>query len=45
MNGGGDLSADRQPAAAESRRDCKSLAPNMLMRNAGFIRFMVGRAE
>jgi class 3 adenylate cyclase len=25
MNGGGDLSADRQPAAAESRRDCKSL--------------------
>jgi adenylate cyclase len=23
MNGGGDLSADRQPAAAESRRDCE----------------------
>jgi hypothetical protein len=45
MNGGGDLSADRQPAAAESRRDCKNLGAKHLMRNAGFIRFMVGRAE
>ena len=44
MTGGGDLSADRQPAA-KSRRDCRAWAPNMLMRNASFIRFMVGLAE
>jgi hypothetical protein len=42
VNGGGE-SADRQPAAANSAGTARG--PNMLMRNAGFIRFMVGRAE
>jgi hypothetical protein len=44
MNGGGDLSAAK-PLPPNPAGTARAWAPNMLMRNAGFIRFMVGRAE
>jgi hypothetical protein len=43
MNVGGDLNADRQPVAAESRRDCRAGVPKTRMRQAAFVRFVVGR--
>ena len=45
MNGGGHLSAVANPLLPNPAGTARAWAPNMLMRNAGFIRFMVGRAE